>query len=209
VCLVPFGLHLIAAAMKRYPYGEHFKFSMDLAPIICVLAGIGLAAIVRSKRHVVIAVIILSLVAFGSIGRDFTHRAKAPSDAAMREFSRSFWPALATTGRIVCLKTDLGLSFSPRTYSDLSWSAQYLCYQHMYRPRSEHSSHSLIHVVQYHDERFEFDHDALQQWLTNMQRDHELVNRRTHALPRYDKRKRYLITQQFVEVFTFQPRAGR
>lgn len=208
LCLAPFVLHLIAAAMHRYPYGGHVKFSMHLAAIICLLAGLGLAAICRTRVSAITLAALLSLVAFGSIARDLANPYKAPSDHEMREFSRTFWPQLASTGRVACLKTDLGTTFSPRTYSELSWSAQFLCYQHMYRPPDVHTDRATLHVVQYHDDRFEYDHDALNRWLASMQQDHVLVDRRTHILPRYDKRRRRLITQQTVDVFTFQTRAA-
>ncbi|MEX1095892.1 MAG: glycosyltransferase family 39 protein [Planctomycetales bacterium] len=41
LALAPFAVHLAAAALERYPYGGHVKFSQHLAPSICLLAGLG------------------------------------------------------------------------------------------------------------------------------------------------------------------------
>src|SRR5262249_4896353 len=44
ILLLPFAFQLAAAALHRYPYGGHMKFTMHLAPAICLLAGLGTAA---------------------------------------------------------------------------------------------------------------------------------------------------------------------
>ena len=40
----PFAFTLFAAALRLYPYGGHMRLSMHVAPIVCILAGIGAAA---------------------------------------------------------------------------------------------------------------------------------------------------------------------
>jgi hypothetical protein len=47
LCLLPFALHLMAACLRRYPYGMHPRIEQDLAPGLCVLAGSGLAAVIE------------------------------------------------------------------------------------------------------------------------------------------------------------------
>ena len=45
-CLLsPFILNLIAAAMRRYPYGGHMRLTLYLTPLVSILAAIGAAAI--------------------------------------------------------------------------------------------------------------------------------------------------------------------
>ena len=44
LCSAPFALNLIAAAMRRFPYGGHMRLAMHLVPLVCILAGIGAAA---------------------------------------------------------------------------------------------------------------------------------------------------------------------
>ena len=45
LCLAPLGLTLVAAALRRYPYGQMVKFQIDMAPAFCILGGIGAALI--------------------------------------------------------------------------------------------------------------------------------------------------------------------
>ncbi len=49
--LAPASLHLLAAALQRYPYGGHVKFSQYLAPMICCLAAVGLARFVEWRLN--------------------------------------------------------------------------------------------------------------------------------------------------------------
>lgn len=41
LCLLPYGLHLAAALMQRYPYGIYQRLEQDLLPCFCILAGSG------------------------------------------------------------------------------------------------------------------------------------------------------------------------
>src|SRR5262249_3501419 len=45
LCLAPFALTFLAAALHRYPYGGSARYEQHLAPLICLLAGSGLAAV--------------------------------------------------------------------------------------------------------------------------------------------------------------------
>jgi hypothetical protein len=45
LCLLPFALNLVAAALRRYPYAGCCRLSQHLAPAICLLAGAGLARV--------------------------------------------------------------------------------------------------------------------------------------------------------------------
>jgi 4-amino-4-deoxy-L-arabinose transferase-like glycosyltransferase len=46
VCLLPFVLTLLAAVLGRYPYGACSRLSQHLAPLICLLTGVGSAGLV-------------------------------------------------------------------------------------------------------------------------------------------------------------------
>jgi Dolichyl-phosphate-mannose-protein mannosyltransferase len=71
LCLVPFALNLIAAALHKYPYGGCCRLSQHLAPAVCLLAGTGLAWVCRrvagSPRGAIGGVAICSL-AFALFG---------------------------------------------------------------------------------------------------------------------------------------------
>src|SRR5262249_6521614 len=47
LCLVPFALGLVAAAVRAFPYGGCCRLSQHVAPLICLLAGAGAAALIR------------------------------------------------------------------------------------------------------------------------------------------------------------------
>ncbi len=36
LCAAPFGLNLLAAAMRRFPYGGHMRLAMHLVPLVCI-----------------------------------------------------------------------------------------------------------------------------------------------------------------------------
>lgn len=46
--LSPFMLNMVAAALKAYPYGRSARVSQHLAPIVCLLAGLGLSVLLRA-----------------------------------------------------------------------------------------------------------------------------------------------------------------
>lgn len=47
LCLVPFALNLVAAALHRYPYAAHARLTQHLTPAVCLLAAAGLAALLE------------------------------------------------------------------------------------------------------------------------------------------------------------------
>ena len=46
--LAPAAISILAAAMRRYPYGTSARVSLHLAPAFCLLAGAGLSAVLRA-----------------------------------------------------------------------------------------------------------------------------------------------------------------
>ncbi len=51
--MLPFLLTLIASAMRKYPYGDSARITQHLAPMICLLSGLGVAGIIEmlSSTH--------------------------------------------------------------------------------------------------------------------------------------------------------------
>jgi hypothetical protein len=146
-CLAPFGMALVAAALRRYPYGgvadgSPARVMQYLVPSICLLAGVGSAAalaLVRSPRlqHRAIAAALLSLVAVGviPIAAESFHPYRAIHAQRARHFARVFWPEFVRDAQPVCLRWDLGI---------LEWNstnlnvAVYLCNQMIYAPHRWH-----------------------------------------------------------------------
>jgi hypothetical protein len=221
--LAPLGLNLLAAFLHRYPYGSHVKFAQYAAPGLCMLIGLGWAALLaatqrnaaRMRRGLYASLGMLSALAVGVMVRDVTHPYKARSDAQARDFARWFWRDAACNGELVCLKTDLGLCFSAETYRELGWAATYLCNQRIYSRRhaagmppdwSRISAEWPLRCVQFRAGTWPFDQTAFENWLAQMQEQYQLVARDTYPLPRFDKRERRLLTIDYIDMFKFVPR---
>lgn len=53
LCIGPFALGMVAAVLRRYPYGGCCRLSQHVAPIICLAAGTGVAALIGRLSTVV------------------------------------------------------------------------------------------------------------------------------------------------------------
>ncbi|MEE8105066.1 MAG: hypothetical protein V3T86_05985 [Planctomycetota bacterium] len=214
LAFVPLFLHFVAAALRRYPYGVHAKFNFYLAPMFCVLIGTGASALVmrcartlRAARRSVIVVITLFLcVGAGSVVRDFANPQKSPSDARTRAFARWFWFDMSHDGEVVCLFRDLGLSFSPQEKNELSWLYGYLCNGQIYAPSREPPdlSRERIRFVRYRVSGFDYDEAAFQRWLAEKKEQFAFVGMETFSMPRYDKRDRWLLGVDHIDVYAFR-----
>jgi hypothetical protein len=223
LAVAPFALHLTAAALQRYPYGGHFKFSQHLAPLICMLAGLGSAAWVGAlaarprlgRALLAVCVLLPLLVGVGTVLRDLAHPYKTQSDQRARAFAQWFWFSAEHEGEAVCLHTDLGHDFSSRAYQELSWAAMYLCNQKIYSPRHaagappclDHlSAERPLRCLLYRDPEYPCDEAALGRWLGDVQTGFQLVSRDVYAFPRYDKREHTLVKLDHLEIIHLIPR---
>ena len=222
-CLAPAALNIAAAMMGRYPYGGHVKFAQYLAPAICLVIGVGGAAVVewherrtgRGRRALVIALAIFSLVPLGTMARDFASPYKSKTDARYRDFARWFWFNAEFDSEVACLKTDLDQEFAPGTFRHLGWSAMYLCNQKIYSPRHARGE-SLrldlvtekhpLRVVQFRAQVYKYDQAAFDRWLASMKASYDLVSGDTFAFPCFDQRGKNLLCLDHVDVFKFVPK---
>lgn len=144
VCLAPFGVALAAAALRRYPYGgvAHgtcARIMQYLVPSVCLLTGLGAAALVAriSRPRLRFRVLRLGLFALVLVGvvpvaADATHPYRSAHAWHARRFARDFWPAVGRGAEPVCLRWDLGLG----AWDSLNLNvAVYLCNQAIYSPR--------------------------------------------------------------------------
>ena len=158
LCAAPFALNLIAAAMRRFPYGGHMRLAMHLAPLVCILAGIGVATVfqwlgrnrstARSSRPredfpgepptwpVAAAITVLLMLVAASMARDFYSPGKEQQEIRKRDFAVWFWASMERDHEVVSISADLKRVFPP---PGASWqqcvSAQFLCNQRIYSPR--------------------------------------------------------------------------
>jgi hypothetical protein len=223
LCLAPAGLNLIAAFLGRFPYGGHVKFSQYLAPGICLLLGIGAAALLSTSRssgriqlrNLRIALLVLALIPLGTICRDFACPYKSPTDSRYRDFARWFWSSAEFGGEVACLQTDLGLEFAPGTFHHLGWSAMYVCNQRIYSPRHRQGKpvdwnrigeNWPLRCIEYRAEVYPYDEAACQTWLDSMGNRYELVSRDVFPSPVFDQRGGNLLCTDKLVTYTFVPR---
>ena len=129
LCAAPFALNLLAAALRRYPYGGHMRLTMYDAPIVSILAGIGACWLVgRAKRReshqtrlvgladplrgcpvgppylsslrVILAMLLLLTIA--TAARDIYLPGKGLPDIRKRDFAAWFWPSLMREHEVLC-----------------------------------------------------------------------------------------------------------
>jgi hypothetical protein len=229
LCLSPLALNFLAAAAQRYPYGGHVKLAHYLAPILCGLIGLGAAGAVAlaarraqggtawATRGLLGALAVLALLAGGSMGRDLTWPYKATTTARARDFARWFWFHAEYEGQAACIRTDLGLNFTPRAYRECCWTAMYLSNMYMYSPRhlrgeplrlEEVSADRPLRCVQYREKNFEFDVAARRAWLADMCHRYDLQGVDSYPMPCFDKRDRYVQGQYYLDIYTFVPRGA-
>ena len=220
----PAGLHFLAAAMQRYPYGGHVKFSHYLAPMICCVTAIGAVRLMSwraadakfAERRFAGAGLILLLLGTGGIIRDLANPFKTRSDFRARAFAQAFWVGAHSAEEVYCLKSDLGLDFVPDQHRELSWSAHYRCNQAIEVSRSHLSCADLNRVsterplrcVLYRDARYQFDQARFDEWLSQMQEHYELIAHESLPFPRMAKDDRRLVTMEYVDSYKFVPRQG-
>jgi 4-amino-4-deoxy-L-arabinose transferase-like glycosyltransferase len=222
--LLPLGIHLTAAALRLYPYGGHVKFSMYIAPMIYLVMGLGVAALVggisRKKpptqvaRTLSVILIFIGCIGAGSIIRDVLYPYKTTADLRQRALATWLWHDGNFEDRVVCIKDDLGVSFSGRTWAELSWSAMYLGNKYIQsskrivrEPRPEYvldPSQRFLRCVLYRDpEKQDFQQEAFSRWLDGMKQKYNYVDMDRYALPREDRRNRRLVTIDYLEIYKF------
>ena len=220
----PAGLHFLAAALQKYPYGGHVKFSQYVAPMICCLIAVGIVQFLdwRSqygfsmRQSFVLACSILFIIGIGGVGRDLINPFKTRSDDRARAFARSFWVGTHYAEEVACLKSDWGQDFVPDQHRELSWSAHFLCNHAIEVGRSHLRSADLgrvsatrpLRCVLYRDARYELDQAKLESWLHEMQQRYELVAHESIPFPRLAKGDRRLVTMEYVDSYKFVPRDG-
>jgi hypothetical protein len=141
LALGPFGLAFFASVLGRYPYGGSARTMIFVAPMICLLSGLGLAVMIsrprlaRVRRLAVLSSAIgLAITGITMLGIKMAFPYKSVPDQNSRAFARSFWTEKALDSQLVCVKSDFGLGFNRRNWS-LFRSALYLCNQKIYSPR--------------------------------------------------------------------------
>jgi len=197
VLTLPFAMGLATAFLGRYPYGGEARIMQYLAPSICLLAGLGAAALLaRLSRPALswavprLVVASMALLAVGLSARDLVKPYRVPEDRRAREFARKFWIEQGRGADLACLKSDLGVEFDPHTWR-AGMSAVYLFYQRKYSPRhragipfrlepGSYTSDHPLRLVVYND--LDDTSPALHAWLDEMGRGYRLARSETFVV---------------------------
>ena len=191
--LAPLGLALLAAALRRYPYGGA-RLSQYYGSLACLTVGLGAASLlgliarVEARRRV-FGVTVGVLLAIGGVtlAKDMAQPYKRLVDHEHRGFARWFWKENAAEGQVVCLHNDLGRNFfAPRPAED------YLCYQrtcselHRQGPRavnlSELPADRPLRCVTFCLEGEHRDDRAFGRWLAEMATRFSLTGEQTYRV---------------------------
>ena len=132
-----FGLALLAAALRRYPYGDNSRLVQYLAPLICLLAGLGWACLVAGIRSanwqrlgLSGAVVALFVCGAGIAVFDMVHPYKHRVELVHRGFARWFWTEHLAGSDVVCLSVPPATGTTANNLERCS----YRCLQRIYAP---------------------------------------------------------------------------
>lgn len=220
LCLAPFGLALAAAAIHRYPYGISARTSQYAVPMICLLAGLGLAQALsrltvatRRRRALEVVTLVLAFFGIARLGLDMAQPFKTASDQQVRAFAHWFWTEMARDGEVACLKNDLGIAIDPKHWTEAATDT-YLCYQRIYSPRHRRrapldlravSAKHPLRVVMFNE--FPQGRPVFEAWLARMRESYELL--RVVPYPVHSLERKLGVTwDQMYLVYEFVPRAS-
>lgn len=148
--------------------------------------------------------------------RDLYRPAKADFDLRNRAFAKWFWNNMPVNRELVCLNTDLGLTFSKPGHQPRNGLVfEYLCYQRIYSPRHARrepphfdrvsASHPLC-CVQYCTAYWGYDRRRFAAWLKSMEPHYSLVA--TDRYPIVHGTVPQADNVDYVEVYQFVPKPG-
>lgn len=153
ICLAPFALALVAAAIHRYPYGMSARTMQYIVPIICLFAGLGAATLIRALPglragdHLLKGLaILLACLGLGHVGYDVSHPYKTASDQRARAFAQWFWTEQSNYGEVACIREDFGIEFQPEHWTK-DVTDTYLCYQRIYSPRHRRGQQVRLDLI--------------------------------------------------------------
>lgn len=138
LCTAPLALSFLAAVLHRYPYGNHVRFSLFMAPIVCLLAGLGAAACLSrlkirrgpAARPLKAAMAVLALIAAVTAACNLLKPYKEACWQHDRDFARWLWCDMAQDAELVCYVNDL---HGKKGNEDLA--SIYYCNQRIYSAR--------------------------------------------------------------------------
>ena len=218
---LPLALNFTAAALHAYPYAGHSRLMLYMAPIFCLLTGLGAAAILsvmKNRRWSAGAPVVVALVVLTAIGciasvRDFLKPYKETCWQRNRDFARWFWTDKALDAELVCVSSDWKLPISSVPDGN-ELASVYFCNQRIYSRRHARCLPPQIeHVSKDHPLRCarfrpkaatERDEAKFQEWLRSMEGKYRLVAREKYPLTFFVHEHELKCIDQ-VEMYEFVP----
>jgi hypothetical protein len=210
LCVTPLVLNFIAAVIRCYPYGDPWRLAVYLAPIFCLLMGLGITTLLaflksfrkasapfgrRDLSWLTVTLTFFAAIAVAASVRDFLHPCKESCWMRNRDFARWFWCEKAEGAELVCLWNDLHQRFyaPPRGSAFVdALSSVYDCNQRIYSVRHAQgkpaqldrvsASHPLRCVRFRPSITTRRDEEAFNGWLETMKSRYRLVAQETYPL---------------------------
>jgi hypothetical protein len=133
------------------PHGSCARVTQYLAPVICLLAGLGVGRLlgqistIQGRQRTVKAILLaLAGVGITPVITDAFHPYRAVHAQRAREFAQHFWPGFIRDAEPVCLCWDLDIGVWNSTNLNL---AVYLCNQMIYSPHRQHRRQRAMQPV--------------------------------------------------------------
>ncbi len=210
LCVTPLVLNFVAAVIRCYPYGDPWRLAVYLAPIFCLLMGLGITVALaglkslrdasvpfgrRDLSWLTITLVFFAMIAVAASVRDFLHPCKETCWMRNRDFARWFWCEKARDAELVCLWNDLHQRFyEPPHGSDFvdALSSVYDCNQRIYSARHARgepadldrvSASRPLRCVRFRPSTTtDRDEAAFDEWLSTMKARYRLAAKETYPL---------------------------
>ncbi len=183
----PVALGLFAAFVHKYPFGTPTRLQLYLAPVFCLLAGMGLGTLLPRipapswRGPMRVACLLLACIAVATMAKDVLVPQKSSTDEALRDATRLIWaPARFDGPRPLSLREDLGAAFVPEPEGMQSEVTRFLANYHM-RVQREHEAEQErdidpgepVEVVTFYVEG-RVDEAMREAWITGFEASHGL-----------------------------------
>lgn len=120
VLLGPLAFNFVAALLQKYPYGGSVRVAIFMAPAFCLLAGVGLAALLTrlrcARRGPAVVCAGLALMPIGGIAEDLAHPYKILADRRCEEFTSALAARVQPGAQVVGF-TNAGAGGAPDWFS--------------------------------------------------------------------------------------------
>jgi hypothetical protein len=136
LCVAPFAFGLLAAVLRKFPYGASGRLCQHLVPVICLSAGMGVAVLIerlrseqRQRRMIFATCTLLLCIGVGGIVRDLMRPYHDEEAVWMRQIMKRFDAETRPDVPIVVMNTledmDCLLRWYLEQYGDrVSWGGR-------------------------------------------------------------------------------------